>query len=322
MTKFQFPKEFTKHFFQIITDYRFDEINNMKLNNPYYKPSILIENFQLSMYGIQFETLNDSDDNFVVSFSCDDDLDLEYFFSAIATFPHKVFFKGIVIFQPSRGSANGVYEYPLDKLLSISSDIYPNMKIFKIEPYGYDFRKGDCGLPIISGNFHFSIDDNGIPSLILDKMPNLEHLVLPNPPNDFFFQRVFHPLKRLDIQNYAIQDELFLINLAKSTCFPELEFLRFTQSPNDESWFREFNGDSVTFAEYKDFMENAIFPKLKELELRGTSLSKEEIQELRLTKMGKQLEKFTCAKYQFPKSEENDFKQINIETGEILKEYW
>ncbi|RIV20409.1 hypothetical protein DYU11_20385 [Fibrisoma montanum] len=198
-----------------------------------------------------------------------------------------------------------MYYYYLDTLLD--GTIFPNIQAFKLQPF-----YGDIHIPALSGSFE---NDEGVCRRILDAMPNLKHLVVPNSPNKAFFELESHPLLRLDVQSFWYDNQHFIENLTHSRCFKALKYLRFTESLHDS----RVSGDKVSYERYLEFFTKANLPNLKEVELRNTTLNVKQIKALRSTPLGARLNKLQCSQ-EYPT--ERVFLQRDIITGEVLQTMW
>lgn len=264
-----FPKRFVKHFFKLYLEYIESEIERINLyqNTPEYD---YISSFGQSYYRIFFDIDDTKEASYKIQFRSDMTKELDTFFTALNSFEDKKFLKKLIIEQPKEEAYNGCYPYKLNLLLNNTT--FEHLDTFKLEPFGYTPKSG---IPSIDESGYGDSDER-MGKKILDKMPNLKHLVLPNPPSKSFFERDFHPLIKLDIQNYIYREQHFLDNLAESKCFNNLEFFRFTESTKEDG-YEVFGGDILTFEEYLSFFNNANLPKLREAELRSTQLSIEQI---------------------------------------------
>jgi hypothetical protein len=144
-------------------------------------------------------------------------------------------------------------------------------------------RPGDHNHSII-GNY--SSEERGVLGALLDKAPALEHLEVPSAPGASFFKRESHGLRRLVIQTgYAHQG--FIEALARSTCFPSLETLDFTDSML--TTLEDFESKRTPAASYEALLAATGLPALTSLTLRGTKLTAGDAGRLRATALGKRL---------------------------------
>lgn len=172
---------------------------------------------------------------------------------------------------------NGTRSWHLDSL-AIAEGTFENLRTLEIEG-----TKPQHHNRTILGE----LEENGIVARLLDKMPNLERLSIPSAPSPAFFQRSSHPLKHLILESgYDTQN--FILNLAQSSCFSQLQTLDFTDYA--ESYVEDYERYKTPKQDYIDLFNSGGLSSLEVLILRHSPLSEEEIEELRQTRLGKQLD--------------------------------
>lgn len=180
------------------------------------------------------------------------------------------------LFAPDWG-INGTRSWNLDGL-AIAQSTFENLKILEIEG-----TKPQHHNRTILGSY----EENGIVARLLDKMPNLECLSIPSAPSPAFFQRHFHPLKHLTLQSgYDTQN--FILNLAQSNCFSQLQSLDFTDYA--ETYIQDYEQYKTPRQHYVELFNSETLPRLEVVILRQSLLNVEETEELRQTRLGRQLD--------------------------------
>lgn len=113
------------------------------------------------------------------------------------------------------------------------------------------------------------------------KAPHLTELVVPNAPNNDFFQVPLPQLSTLRIGgNFDTQH--FIDNLANSSNLPHLSLLDFTESTELQStWASVRSADLVTgFSSYEKLFASPVFDSVRVLILRNSCLTLEQLQAL------------------------------------------
>ncbi len=133
------------------------------------------------------------------------------------------FISSIEIKGPDMGT-NKTRLFDLYELLTNTEIQFTHLTEFEIE----QTQNYHQNISVITYNDFF--DDNGAGGKILDKMPNLLSLTLPSTPNFDFFNRSHHPLQSLSLQA-GYDHQGFISHLAHASCFPQLEYLEWTNGP-------------------------------------------------------------------------------------------
>ncbi|MEM7594167.1 MAG: hypothetical protein AAF383_22090 [Cyanobacteria bacterium P01_A01_bin.83] len=138
-----------------------------------------------------------------------------------------------LIFHEADVGANGTMELDFTELID-SNAIFPNLKYFYIEPY----RNRWHNHPIIGLNF----GDDPITSQIVEKMPKLSALTIPNAPTQDFFELNLNQIFSLNIYS-GYESHNFILNLSQSSNLPKLKFLQFGEY--NERYMAEYSGVQV-----------------------------------------------------------------------------
>ena len=167
---------------------------------------------------------------------------------------------------PDEG-ANGTKNWDFSRI--INSDVtFLNLKSLKIQLTNLGDHNGN----IIASVY----DEEGMIAKLMEKMPNLETLVIPSAPNKSFFEIGKHPLKRLILQ-VGYDNQNFIENFAESDNFYQLTALDFTDMIDSYDMPEE---NSVSFESFEKLFKSKAFSTVKHFKLRNSILSKEQLFEL------------------------------------------
>lgn len=123
---------------------------------------------------------------------------------------------------PDEG-ANGTRTWDFSQLLAMDV-VFPRMTSFRVAWQ----RPGEHNYPILGNGY----EEGGMIARLLDRMPHLGELTVPSAPDASFFDRPAHPLAYLTVAT-GYDHQNFILNLSKSTCFPKLlrlDFSDYTQT--------------------------------------------------------------------------------------------
>jgi hypothetical protein len=272
--------------------------NIEQYEDPNFKPYKVCTAFGEGSYSI---TIYMIDNLYEVGFRASESDDLYIFFDTLRASEFKDFIVSLSISQPDE-QQNGCFTYDLGGL--IENVVYKNLKALNIQQY-----YGNNNIPELSGN-------GDIYKKLLIAMPNLIRLCLPNSPMENFFKVDYHPLKSLDVQLFYYENQNFIVNLTNYTIFYQLEFLRITEAFED-LWT---GGDNISNDEYLSFFGKANYPNLKTIDLRNVTFNIDFFNQLKQTKLGKQLNNFTCSYGGLDDAGMN--MQFNLETNQHLQVMW
>ncbi|MGE3809610.1 MAG: hypothetical protein AB7K24_33515, partial [Gemmataceae bacterium] len=123
---------------------------------------------------------------------------------------------------------------------------------------------------------------NTVASRLLERMPVLEELAIPEPPRDLaFFEEAPHALRKLSV--FDTDYDSFVIRLGKTRRFPKLQELSLRES------FRTDVNARVPAGDYLPFFQSGAFPALRGVTLAQVDLTNDHSPLLRATKLGRQL---------------------------------
>ena len=118
-----------------------------------------------------------------------------------------------------------------------------------------------------------SYEESGQLASLLDRMPTLIELRSPSAPSAAFSERPPHPLRVLCV-DCGYDHQNFLLNLARSACFPELSRIEFCDlDPLPE----EDENCCVPFAHYEQLFQSRNLIALKSFFLRNAHLTDTEL---------------------------------------------
>lgn len=171
-------------------------------------------------------------------------------------------------FQGPDKGANGTKSWDFNRLIN-TNVTFPNLISFTVQLTDL----GDHNQSIIDGK---DMDEDGMITKLILKMPSLEKLILPSAPNQLFFEIGEHPLKNLKLQaGYSHQN--FIENLANSSNFKHLETLDYT----DIIDFSDLSIEEFTsFESYLTLFTSKAFSSVKYFKLRNATLNLEQLFEL------------------------------------------
>jgi hypothetical protein len=132
---------------------------------------------------------------------------------------------GALSFAGDDDGANGTKAWGFTSLLNRKVN-FPHLHTLSIELYDRENHNH----PIVTAG---EDEEGGQLARWLDCAPRLTTLSTPSAPNARFFRRPAHPLRVLRVQaGYATQQ--FIPNLARSTCFPALQELDWSEIEADD----------------------------------------------------------------------------------------
>lgn len=179
------------------------------------------------------------------------------------------YIKSVEFSGPDEG-ANGTKPWNFGAIVN-SDALFPSLTSFLVE----STQPQDHNCSIVSGNFY---EENGMIAELIRKMPNLLSLSVPSAPNQKFFHMKQHHLNILTVQaGYDTQD--FIFNLSKSSCFPKLRHLDFTDF--QETYIDDYESHCTPHSHYKELFLSSGLPELRSVVLRNPLCSREEIKELK-----------------------------------------
>jgi uncharacterized protein (TIGR02996 family) len=165
-----------------------------------------------------------------------------------------------------RGGINGTISIELDCLLE-GSAIFTNLTSFATER----------GEGIILGSSQDMYSEEGLVDRLLRKSPVLKSLTIPSAPKPTFFTGPPHPLMNLSVAA-GFETEQFLLNLSRSTRFPNLRLLEY--SDYQEHYVDNWRHNCTMFEEYRTFFSSPVGQAIERIVLNEVVLSEGEIQQL------------------------------------------
>lgn len=130
--------------------------------------------------------------------------------------------------------------------------------------------------------------DKSVATRLLEVMPVLEELAIPEPPKELtFFEGPPHPLRTLNIENVDLYP--CVAPLAECLRFSKLQELHLCES------FRTDVQPRVPAADHRKLFKSNNFPALKVVTLAQVGLSDKQQDELRSSRLGSQLESLSIS---------------------------
>lgn len=165
--------------------------------------------------------------------------------------------------------ANGTRNWDFTQLAK-SSVVFPQLKAFTIERT----KPEDHNYTIIAETY----DEEGVIAKLIEKMPNIETLVVPSAPDGAFFSLERPSLVELCV-DVGYNHQKFLVHFAQSTAFPQLRSFEYgdycdTSIEDAKDW-------QTPFAHYQEFVYSKAFEPIRRFVLRNPSCSNEEITTLK-----------------------------------------
>jgi hypothetical protein len=165
--------------------------------------------------------------------------------------------------------ANGVKSWMFDRIINSKVD-FPKLKSFKVQLTDL----GDHNTNIIDGG---DLEEKGVLTKLLAKMPVLETMIVPSAPNKSFFEIGEHPLSYLKVQS-GLDSQNFIENLAASNNFVNLKNLDYAEQIEFE-----YNSDEIGYTTIDNFRQMFLskgFASVGRFVLRNSKLGKDQLLEL------------------------------------------
>lgn len=172
--------------------------------------------------------------------------------------------RSLALLGPDEG-ANGTRNWDLTYIVE-SGKTFPQMTAFFVEPTALEHHNQS-----IIGRVY---DEEGQIGQMLTRMPVLRSLTVPSAPDVSFFQTRSSPLQFLQVDTgYAHQD--FLLNLSRSSCFPELMLLDFGDYNLRNRG--DYHAMCSPFEHYEQLFCSNAFEGVRRFNLRNSALSPEQL---------------------------------------------
>jgi hypothetical protein len=173
-------------------------------------------------------------------------------------------------------ACNGTIPWEL-KPIAYARSRFSRLKVFRVG--AVDVGDGPCYAGSLAGE---DWNDTTVASRLLDRMPVLAELSLPEPPREeMFFHGKRHPLRKLTV--FGADFDSCVPRLAASRRFPQLTELRLVESECER----------LPASTYARLLTSEAFPALRAVTLGQVKLPSELLPFLRGSKVGRQLCRFT-----------------------------
>jgi hypothetical protein len=175
---------------------------------------------------------------------------LQHVLQAIATPEVSQVLASLTLRGPDEG-ANGTRNWDLN-VLANSDVIFLELREMFIE----QTKPVDHNRTIVASTY----DEDGVLARILTRAPKLETLVTPSAPDSTFFQVDRRPVKLLNVDaGYDTQG--FIRNLARSSCFPDLQCLEFGEY--NETYIDDYASRCTPAADYEELFTSGAFKPVR-----------------------------------------------------------
>lgn len=177
---------------------------------------------------------------------------------------------------PDEGS-NGTRNWDLTAIAE-SAASFPNLKRLCIE----QTKPSDHNRSIVAQTY----DEDGVLAKILAKSPAIEVLVTPSAPNSDFFRVGQRAIEYLNVDT-GYDNQGFIANLARSTCFPKLRAFEFGEY--HETYMEDFSAHLTPFSDYRELFMSPAFAKVKVFQWRNPACSQAELAEIKNLEKSRQI---------------------------------
>ncbi|MDB5350259.1 MAG: hypothetical protein JWN86_1506 [Planctomycetota bacterium] len=177
---------------------------------------------------------------------------------------------------PDEGS-NGTRNWNIS-MLAESPTALPRLRSLSLERT----RPADHNRSIVARDY----DEDGVLAALLAKAPRLEFLESPSAPNAEFFKVGRRPLRFLSV-DAGFDHQIFIGNLARSSCFPDLRHLEFGEFA--ETYMEDFNSFVTPLADYQSLFASPAFAPVRGFVWRNPACSAEDIASLKAIDESRQI---------------------------------
>lgn len=173
-------------------------------------------------------------------------------------------------------ACNGTIDWEIGPI-AYANERFSKLKVFRVKSFEY------CGAPCYAGTLRgMGWQDTTVATRLLDRMPVLVDLAIPEPPrDDGFFQGSSHPLRNLAVCDTDYHS--FILRFAACKRFPHLEQVCFRESVRTDV------NPRLAASQYLRWFESDAFPSLRIVQLAQVDLSPGSIRRLHDSQVGRQL---------------------------------
>ncbi len=184
--------------------------------------------------------------------------------------------RSLILRGPDEG-ANGTHNWDIEPMLATDAS-FPQLETFSIQLN----QPADHNRSIVGSDY----DEDGILAQLLFKSPRIQELTVPSAPNGAFFDVGERPIRLLSVDaGYDTQD--FVSNLAKSSCFPNLQCLEWGEY--NETYLDEYLANCTPTEYYQELFRSDAFGSVTRFVWRNPVCTDDEIKELKELKPNLQL---------------------------------
>lgn len=171
---------------------------------------------------------------------------------------------------PDEG-ANGTRNWDLSPLLDSASSL-PQLRTFSVE----QTKPGDHNRSIIGKGY----DEEGQLTELLAKSPQLTNLTSPSTPGPSFFEVGERPLRHLNF-DAGYDHQNFILNLSRSSCFPQLYVLEYGEFSEIERYRDQPCNECTPHEHFEELFHSGAFAGVEAFVLRNPDLTIEQIAHLK-----------------------------------------
>lgn len=186
--------------------------------------------------------------------------------------------RSLILRGPDEG-ANGTQNWDITPLLATDA-MFSQLETFSIQLN----QPAAHNRPIIGSDE--DEDQGGILAQLLAKSPRIQELTVPSAPNAAFFEVGQRPIRFLSVDaGYDTQD--FVHNLAKSSCFPNLQCLEWGEY--HETYLDNYSINCTPTKHYQEMFHSNAFDSVQRFVWRNPVCTDSDIQALQALRPNLQL---------------------------------
>ncbi|QDT89009.1 hypothetical protein [Gimesia algae] len=183
------------------------------------------------------------------------------------------YIRSLILRSPDEG-ANGTLSWDLEPMLEAEVS-FSNLESVSIQQN----KPGDHNCSIIGAEY----EEDGVIAKLLEQAPRLAELTIPSAPSARFFEVGARPLQFLSVDaGFDTQD--FILNLAKSTCFPQLSC--FEWGEYHETDMEDYSERCTAIESFRELFASKSFSPVSRFVWRNPVCDDEQIEELKQLKPG------------------------------------
>lgn len=186
------------------------------------------------------------------------------------------FVRSLILRGPDEG-ANGTHNWDIAPLLATEAS-FPQLKTLSIQLN----RPADHNRAIVGSDY----EESGILARLLAKTPRLEELTVPSAPDAAFFDVGERRIRFLSV-DAGYDTQAFILNLAKSSCFPNLQCLEWGEY--HETYIDNYVANCTPTVHYHALFQSSAFNSVTRFVWRNPICEDLDIKELKALRPNLQL---------------------------------